>query len=357
MTQPMPPGPASTAPGTASRPAAGPNLATPGAALVPGQYVGNYRVLRLLGSGGMGAVYQAENPSIHSRVAIKVLHPQRVTDPGAAQRFLDEARAVNIIGHPSIVRTHDLGQLADGAAYIVMELLAGQELGARLSWCGGRLGPVSLLFARQIASALAAAHARGIVHRDLKPENVMIVSDPEMPTGERVKLLDFGIAKLAAEARAPGDHGADAPGLIMGTPRYMSPEQCCGAPVDGKTDVYALGIMLYQLVAGAPPFAAAAIPDLIRMHLSAEPYPLARIDPFIPPGLAALVHAMLAKDPARRPTMAEVAASLSDPAVARARAPLNVAASLRRRKLALWSAIAALLASGATAASLWLAGG
>lgn len=270
--------------------------------------VGDYWVVRRLGQGGMGAVYEGINEALRRRVAIKGLHPRLAADPAAVARFLDEARAVNIIRHPGIVDIHSLGQLPGGAPYIVMEYLSGQPLSERLVWCGGRLGPVLLSFVRQIASALAAAHRKGIVHRDLKPDNVMIVNDSEMPSGERVKVVDFGVAGFAAELKL----SADPDGFIVGTPIYMSPEQWYCNPVDGKADVYALGVVLYQLLVGNPPFLSPYMDDLMKLHLHASPEPLRRLDSFIPEPLSRLVNVMLAKDPAIRPAMADVAQAIND---------------------------------------------
>src|SRR5262245_5056408 len=223
----------------------------------------------------MGAVYAATHTGIGRPVAIKVLHADQAADAEITRRFLDEARAVNLIRHPNIVDIYDVGQLPDRSPYLVMEYLEGQPMAARMRWSGGRLGHATLRFARQIASALAAAHARGIVHRDLKPDNVMIVGDPEMPAGERAKVLDFGIAKLGPAARSAGDLARTARATIMGTPMYMAPEQCRGAEaVDDRADVYALGVILYQLLAGKPPFLARTLPELLGMHQFVAPVPL-----------------------------------------------------------------------------------
>ena len=161
-----------------------------------GQKVGRYEVLRLIGKGGMGDVYEAVDHEIERHAAIKILHSQFSENAEMATRFLNEARAVNIIQHPSLVAAFEFGRMPDGAAYIVMEYLEGETLRQRMSK-QGPLGADAVRIARQITSALCAAHAKHIVHRDLKPSNIMIVSDPDMVGGERVKVLDFGIAKLA----------------------------------------------------------------------------------------------------------------------------------------------------------------
>jgi hypothetical protein len=279
-----------------------------------GQRIGNYRVRRKLGQGGMGAVYEAVQEQIGRRAAIKVLHPEYANDQGSIQRFFNEARAVNIIHHPGLVGVFESGRLEDGGAYIVMEYLDGELLSGRLEKAG-RLAQRDVLgFGRQIASALAAAHTKGIVHRDLKPDNIMVVSDPEAVDGERVKVFDFGIAKLRLNSLSPA-RGPQAlrtqTGMIMGTPTHMAPEQCRGASdVDGKADVYSLGVILYQMLVGHPPFVADSASELMSMHMRDKPPSLRKLDPSIPEQLHDLVHSMLAKEPTARPEMAEVVEQL-----------------------------------------------
>jgi serine/threonine-protein kinase len=257
-----------------------------------GQQIGHYKVVRKLGEGGMGAVFEAVHEHIGKRAAIKVLHRQFSQDPEFARRFFNEAKAVNLVQHNGLVNIFELGQLPDGSAYIVMDYLDGETLSGRIKRSGGRLGLEGLQLIRQIASALSAAHAKGIVHRDLKPANIIIVPEPEAPGGERAKILDFGVAKLTEE----GEHTRT--GVFMGTPKYMAPEQCRGAGhVDAKADVYSLGCMLYQ-------------GEIMAMHIFAQPQKLRDLDPSVPEGLAALTHRMLAKQPEERPTMAEVAMEL-----------------------------------------------
>lgn len=190
-----------------------------------------------------------------------------------------------------------------------MEHLQGETLAARIQRAAGRL-PAAPRICRQIASALAAAHARGVVHRDIKPENVMLVPDPEVAGGERVKLLDFGIAKLRAEGEAPA--GATRAGTVLGTPVYMAPEQCRGAViVDDRADVYSLGVLLFEALAGRPPFVSDAPGVLMAMHLTQAPPELRALCPGLPPPLYSLVDAMLAKAPALRPSMRAVAEVLA----------------------------------------------
>jgi len=279
------------------------------------QYIGPYRVVREIGRGGMGAVFEAVQPQIERRVAIKVLHSQYAKNEQLVNRFFNEARAVNIVNHPSVVQISEFAQLPDGTAYIVMEFLEGESLGSRMKRQNGKLSLVeSLRLARQIAAALAAAHAKNIIHRDLKPDNVMIVADPEAPGGERAKVLDFGIAKLAAAASPDGGSEAVSTtrtGVMVGTPLYMAPEQCKGTgQVDAKADVYSLGVMLYRMLCGRPPFVGDGVGAVMAMHIYEQPPPIREFEPSVPEDLAGLVHVLLEKNPANRPTMAQVTHAL-----------------------------------------------
>jgi serine/threonine protein kinase len=277
-----------------------------------GTQVGPYRVIARIGEGGMGAVYEAVDEQIGKRVAIKVLHKEHAKNQQISNRFINEARAINVVEHPGIVTVSSFGQLPDGTAYIVMELLKGETLNARMKAQGGRMQMLDALrLARQIASALAAAHEKGIIHRDLKPDNLMLVADSAMPGGERAKLLDFGIAKLKQEYQGSGDQVMTRAGVMMGTPLYMAPEQCRNASdVDDKADVYSLGVMLYRMLAGKPPFAAPGTGELMAMHIYRQPPPLQVANPALPEPLVALVHRMLAKNRVERPSMAQVAQEL-----------------------------------------------
>jgi serine/threonine-protein kinase len=269
-----------------------------------GQLVGNYRVMRPLGSGGMGAVFEVLHEQIGKRAAIKVLHPHLSADPQIAARFLNEARAVNIVDHPGMVEIFEFGRLPDGTTFIVMELLKGESLRSRLARVGRLQPEEALRLGRQVAATLAAAHERAIIHRDLKPDNVFIVPDPEAPGGERAKVLDFGIAKVMDPLGEPSQVKTQT-GIMMGTPVYMAPEQFRGAAaVDDRADVYALGVILYQALAGQLPFAGQTLGDLVVQHIQVPPPPLGGVDPSLPAPVCALVHAMLEKDPAARPSMA-----------------------------------------------------
>lgn len=273
-----------------------------------GQTIGKYRIARLIGSGGMGAVFEANHESINQRVAIKVLHTKLTADPEAVARFMKEAKTTSLVHHVGLVRVFDFGQLPDGAAYMMMEYLEGESLRARLARVQKLEVVDSLRITRQIAAALAAAHEKGVVHRDLKPENVLLCPDPETPSGERAKVLDFGIAKVI---EPDGEVMKTTTGAILGTPTYMSPEQCRGTGnVTEKADVYSLGAMLYQMISGRPPFVGQGSGDLIAMHIIETPTPLRELMPSVSPDVETLVHQMLIKKPDERPSMRQVLQSL-----------------------------------------------
>lgn len=283
-------------------------------ALLEGCRIGPYRIVRLLGQGGMGAVYEARQESLDRRVALKTLHAEYAQNQEVVSRFFNEAKVLSRLEHPSIVQASDFGNAADGTAYLVMEYLHGQSLGRRLGELarrGERLPTVTALqIAYQVADVLAVAHAQGIVHRDIKPDNLMLVVDTVAPGGERAKVLDFGIAKLSDLQ----DKGGVKTGTqqMMGTPAYMSPEQCAGAGgVDAKTDVYALGCVLYEALAGRAPFVAMGAGQLIGMHLYQSHPPLLALAPKVPAGVAELVHRMLTKNKDQRPSMTDTADDLA----------------------------------------------
>ncbi len=218
--------------------------------LEPRTQIGKYVLGRKLGSGGFGVVFRASDASLDREVALKFLHPEHTANPQILQRFLQEARSAAKIMHPGIVTVFECGQMteANGAAYIAMELLVGESLTDRLAR-SGRLAPAAAMeVCRQVAAALEAAHRIGIVHRDLKPDNIFIVHDSAMRGGERVKVLDFGIAKLGRAATSSVQTQSM---MVFGTPRYMSPEQCkSAANVDHRSDIYTLGAILFELLTG-----------------------------------------------------------------------------------------------------------
>jgi eukaryotic-like serine/threonine-protein kinase len=265
--------------------------------------IGNYRILSKIGEGGMGAVYVAEHTLLGRRAAIKVLLGELSHRQDLVTRFFNEARAASAVHHPGIVEIYDFGHHGDGYAYIVMEYLEGESLAARLRHAGtlGEVGAAALC--QQIAGALGAAHARGIVHRDLKPDNIHIVRDPDIVTGERTKILDFGVAKLSSDHLA--GKSMTHTGMVMGTPAYMSPEQCKGAGgVDHRTDLYALGCILFEMVCGRGPFVAETTGEVMAQHIYAQVPSPGSIRPVSEP-LAAIILRLLAKDPSQRFQSAE----------------------------------------------------
>jgi len=277
---------------------------------VIGERYGNYQALSLLGEGGMGAVYLAEHPGIGRRVAIKVLKAELDHDPQLLTRFLNEARAANAIRHPNIIEVLDSGTTERGASYLVLELLEGESLSARIKRLSRLDERSAIEIAMQTASGLGAAHAKGIIHRDLKPDNLFVIPEESDAARERVKILDFGIAKLHMTA---GDSLKTRTGTLMGTPVYMSPEQCLGTKeVDHRSDIYSLGIIIYEMLAGRPPFVSEGFGELLSMHLHEKPGSLRAFAPQVSPEVEFAVVRMLAKKPEERyQSMAEVRAALA----------------------------------------------
>jgi len=264
-----------------------------------GETVGSYRITDVIGQGGMGVVYRAEHVLLGKRAAVKVLLPERSTNREMVDRFFNEAKSATLIEDPGIVDIFDYGRLPDGNAYIVMELLEGETLGDRLKRVEKLSPSHAAAIARHIAGTLAAAHDNGIIHRDLKPDNVFLVKDAALPRGERAKLLDFGIAKLAGTQ--PSDMVKTETGRLMGTPYYMSPEQCRGAgKIDHRTDLYSLGCVLYQMLTGRPPFVLEGAGEILAAHIHVPPLPPRHHQPSVPPALQAVVLRMLQKEPVRR---------------------------------------------------------
>jgi eukaryotic-like serine/threonine-protein kinase len=276
-----------------------------------GERVNNYEVRSILGEGGMGAVYLAEHPFMGRKAAIKVLRRELAQDQSLVERFMNEARAANAIHHPNIIDIIDVGLLPSGIPYLMMEFLEGESLAKRVERAGRLPVPDAVDVATQTASALQAAHAKGIVHRDLKPDNLFLVPDDGRPFAARVKVLDFGIAKLRGELSGSGAKTQS--GSVMGTPPYMSPEQCRGITeeIDHRTDVYALGIILYELLTGTPPFMSAGWGDVVLMHVTKPVPPPRAKNPEIPVELEAVILKALAKLPGDRwPSMDELDAAL-----------------------------------------------
>ena len=283
-----------------------------------------YRLVERLGEGAMGAVWAAEHVHMRKRFAVKILHPDAVSSPEIVSRFEREAVAAANIVHPAVVAATDFGRLADGSFFLVLEYVAGKDL--RHLVAGGAL-PVSraLDLTRQILLGLGAAHAKGVVHRDIKPENVMLVSRTESTvsrgaaTRDMVKILDFGIAKVDANSFGDPQEGQllTRMGSIYGTPNYMAPEQALGTAIDARADLYAVGVMLYEMIAGAPPFDGDPI-TVIAKQVNEAPPPLhSPLGPeALTPQLLALVDALLAKDREARPADAHAAIALLDAAAA-----------------------------------------
>jgi len=271
-----------------------------------GQNIGNYRIVKLLREGGMGTVYLAQHPGLGRRVAVKVLNPDQVRSEGMAQRFFNEARAANSVGHRGIVEVSDFGVLPSGEPYLVMELLDGESLTERMTRCGRLALAAALDIAGQAAAAVGAAHGKGIIHRDLKPDNLFLIQDPLQPGRELLKILDFGIAKLAQPGASAGD-GNTRTGTILGTPRYMSPEQCRDSrDVYHRADIYSLGVILYEMLSGTPPFVSSSWGELAHMHIGVVPPPLRAQAPDVPDRIAEIVHRAMEKDPdARFQSMAD----------------------------------------------------
>jgi serine/threonine-protein kinase len=264
--------------------------------------LGQYRVTATIGHGGMGIVYAAEHSLLGRPAAIKVLRSELSQNQDVVTRFFNEARAATAVRHPGIIEIYDFGWTRDGAAYLVMELLDGETLAQRSArkpfhW------PAVLAIARQIAGALAAAHAKGIVHRDLKPENVFLVLDPEVPGGERIKLLDFGIAKLAVDTSSTLT--VTRTGAVIGTPTYMAPEQCRGVAIDHRADLYALGCVIYELCCGRPPFRGEGAGDVLAAHIYMPVPAMSTAKAEVPEAVEALVRRLLAKAPGDRLQTAE----------------------------------------------------
>jgi serine/threonine protein kinase/Tol biopolymer transport system component len=305
-----------------------------------GRVVDHYEIREPLGGGGMGVVYKAEDTRLQRTVALKFLPPELTRDPVAKARFLQEARAASALDHPNICTIHEVGETDDGQLFLAMTCYDGETLKKRIEH-----GPLpideAVDAARQIAAGLAKAHRLGIVHRDIKPANIMLTGDGI------VKILDFGLAKLAGAA------GLTRAGFCLGTPAYMSPEQARGE-VDHRTDLWSLGVVLYEMVTGAAPFSGESDQAIIYALLTNEPKPLRELRPDVPPDLERILGGMLAKDPGDRyPTVDAALADLKFLAGSTAGATMQSLALARRPRFPLWARIAAgaagLVAIGAAA--------
>ncbi|WIG94922.1 serine/threonine-protein kinase [Myxococcus sp. SDU36] len=300
--------------------------------LQEGSTLGNYQLEQLLGEGSMGRVFQARHARLGRQVALKVLRPEHARDGGFVRRFFQEARTVNQINHEHIVEIFDFvdESATGGHVYCVMELLRGQSLSSL-----AQAEPLTLAriqrFVVQVCAALGAAHQVGVVHRDVKPDNLFVIHRAGQP--DFVKVLDFGVAKLLTPE---GSTTGTLDGTIIGTPAYMAPEQAAGLPVDARSDIYAVGNILYELVSGKPPFQAPAFGHLVVQIITQPPPPLPSHLPSgepVPPQLAELVMRCLAKEPEARPqSLAEVTtALLLLPASAQALTPAELALEATER--------------------------
>jgi serine/threonine protein kinase len=267
--------------------------------LTSGVHLGPYEIFSLLRKGGLGEVYRGRDPRLGRDVAIKVLPSNASSDPGRLHRFEQEARAAAALNHPNILAVYDVG-VDDGAPYIVSELLEGETLRDRLAG-GPAAVRTALDYAVQIAHGLAAAHEKDIVHRDLKPDNIFVTPDG------RVKILDFGLAKLVDQESTgvvssvlPTSPPGTSPGLVLGTTGYMSPEQVRGAPVDHRTDVFALGVVLYEMLTGRRPFARETVPETMTAILRDDIPDIHSSTSQIPAPLEQVLRRCLDKDPSCR---------------------------------------------------------
>ena len=270
--------------------------------LIGAEIDGRYRVLELIGEGGMGKVYLAEHVEIGKRVALKVLHPSYSRMPDLVERFRREARAASKIGHPNIVDVTDSGTTGDGSVYFVMEYLEGIELGSVIEREGALDVGRALKITGQICRALAVAHREGIIHRDLKPENIFLITRDG--TADVVKVLDFGIAKTT-EAEAQRERRLTSPGMAMGTPEYMSPEQAAGRAADARCDVYALGAIMYEMVTGIPPYSGDNFMEILTKKATIDPPPPSMVRSELPGPVSELVMAAMARNPMDRPQTME----------------------------------------------------
>lgn len=280
-----------------------------------------YRLRALIGEGGMGRVYDAEHVLMKKRLAVKILHRELTRVPEVVARFEREAMAAANIDHPNVAAATDFGKLEDGSVFLVLEFVSGTSLRDEIA--KGPLTPVrALTVARQICLALGAAHVQGIVHRDLKPENVMLIE--KAGEGDVVKVLDFGIAKVPID-EAGGDSPASGAitkaGMVYGTPEYMPPEQALGQSVDARADLYALGVVLYEMLCGVRPFSGETTVSLLGQQLSRDAPPIAVRVPgrSVPPSAERIALALLAREAAQRPASAAEVAGWIEGALGEAR--------------------------------------
>jgi hypothetical protein len=308
-------------------------IAPTNTALVEGTVIdGRYRIIGKLAAGGMGEVYRAQHVELGKPMALKVMRPELSADPDFVARFKREAVAASRIGQQNIVDISDFGRTESGRFYFVMEYLDGATLTSLISSEGAQPLARIVKLSVQIARALSAAHALAIVHRDLKPDNIVVLQRPGQ--ADLVKVLDFGVAKVS---HGQGEGGQTALGVVVGTPQYMSPEQAKAIPADVRSDIYSLGLIIYELITGRPTFSAETPSMLMVKHVTESPPPLRPSTAVeVPPALEALVMRMLAKEPAARPqTMDEVIAALES--LGQSPAPVK-----RTSRVGLWAGVGVL---------------
>jgi tRNA A-37 threonylcarbamoyl transferase component Bud32 len=323
-----------------------------------GRTLGDYRLLRRLGEGGMGTVYLAEQLSLHRKVALKFLRPDLAANATTLQRFKIEAEAAARVNHANIVQVHAIGE-ADGLHYMALEYVEGRTLRDYLEKKGPPELLISLSIMRQVAAALQRAHELGVIHRDIKPENILLTRRTE------VKVADFGLSRIFAEDRQ--SPSLTQSNVTMGTPLYMSPEQIENRNLDSRSDIYSFGVTCYHLLAGRPPFHGQTAFEVVAQHVQNEPPPLSQVRPDLPPELCTLVHRMMAKRPEDRPqtgreigrevgrlrdVLAGVTSPRSDPLITTGPAPASPAdvhktrpVQVRRRRRLPWIIAASLLLS------------
>jgi serine/threonine protein kinase len=283
---------------------------------VPQLIAGRFRIEREIGTGGMGTVYLATHLNLERPVAVKIIRPEFAADADVSDRFLREARTMAKLRHPNAAMIFDAGNLPDGRHYIVMEFVEGETLSQALAREGRFSFAQAIDIATQICDVLEEAHRLGIIHRDLKPSNILL--------GKRgVCVLDFGVAKvLASSAESTATHASTGSGQLIGTPRYMSPEQCLGQRVGARSDLYSLGVLLYEMLAGRPPFIDPLQSALLVKQATAPAPPLPRLRQDIPRSLALAVHSLLAKRSDDRPRTAAMAKMLLERSLLRPEGPV-----------------------------------